>query len=292
MPTTPAAAQQDILHSQLPGPAVVLGRLAALLNACDLTWPQLAVRSGLTLDQLAPLRDGQSVPSHKRLAAVLAAVGAGAELEALQSLVRMDAGTVTDRMPGWAVRLAGALNSATGWRAGGGSVIPLGLRTTDHHAHWISTVAPAVPEAERAALDALATTVPTSAGRRRAYLDLAILHRPTGGPATAAAQLGRLVDLVHSKRVDLRLVEGPEAGTPLVEITTTAGGVLVVDVTADGARYRAGDAAANHVLALDTLAYRAASAQATISQLRTAAGWMHVRAAPRRVRARRPGGPR
>ncbi|MFJ6773452.1 Scr1 family TA system antitoxin-like transcriptional regulator [Kitasatospora sp. NPDC091257] len=291
VPTTPAS-HQGTMHPCLPGPAVVLGRLAHLLSACDLTWPELAVRSGLTLDQLAPLRDGQCVPSHTQLAALLTAVGAGAELEALQSLARMDAGTVTDRMPGWAVRLAGALNSATGWRAGGGSVIPLGLRTTDHHAHWISTVLPAVPDAERPALDALATTVATSAGRHRAYLDLAILHRPTGGPATAAAQLAHLVALVHSKEVDLRLVEGPATGTPLIEITTTAGGLLVVDVTADGARYRTGDAAATHVLALDTLAYRASCAQATLSQLGTAATWMHVRTAPRRVRAHRPGGHR
>lgn len=77
MPTTPAS-HQGTMHPCLPGPAVVLGRLAHLLSACDLTWPELAVRSGLTLDQLAPLRDGQCVPSHTQLAALLTAVGAGA----------------------------------------------------------------------------------------------------------------------------------------------------------------------------------------------------------------------
>ncbi|MFF2618817.1 Scr1 family TA system antitoxin-like transcriptional regulator [Kitasatospora sp. NPDC058046] len=291
MPTT-SATQQDTLHPRLPGPAVVLGTLAALLDSCDLTWPDLAARSGLALDQLTPLRDGRSVPSHKQLAAVLPALGAGADLEALQSLARTDTGTVTDRLPGWAARLAAVLNSATGWRAGGADVIPLGLRTTDHHAHWTGAALPDLPEAERAALDTLATTVPTSAGRRTAFLDPAILQRPTGGPATAAAQLGRLVELADSETVDVRLVEGPGTGTALIEITTAARGVLVVDVTADGARYRAGDAATDDVLALDTLAYRAVSAEATIIQLRTAAGWMNVRAAPRRVRGQRPGGPR
>ncbi|MFJ7280491.1 Scr1 family TA system antitoxin-like transcriptional regulator [Kitasatospora sp. NPDC098663] len=284
--------QPGTMHSHLPGPAVVRGRLAGLLAACDLTWPQLAARSGLTLDQLAPFRDGRAVPSHKRLATVLAAVGAEVELKSLLTLARTDADTVTDRMPGWAIRLAGALNSATGWRAGGGSAIPLGLRTTDHHTFWIRTVPPTVPDAERVALAALATTVPTSAGRRTAYLDQAILHQPTGGPSTAASQLVHLVELARSKQVDLRLVEGPHTGTSLIEITTTARSLLVVDIAADGVRYRTGAAAADAGLALDTLAHRAAPAHTSISQLHIAAQWMHVRTTPRRVRSRRPGGTR
>ncbi|MFJ1936799.1 hypothetical protein ACIOGZ_29595 [Kitasatospora sp. NPDC088160] len=123
-------------------------------------------------------------------------------------------------------------------RAGGGSVIPLGLHTTDYYALWISTVLPTVPDAERVALAALATTVPT------------------------------------------------------IEITTTARSLLVVDIAADGVRYRTGAAAADAGLALDTRAHRAASAQTSISQVRIAAQWMHVRTTPRRVRSQRPGGTR
>lgn len=292
MSITPGT-QPGTIHSHLlPGPAVVNGRLAHLFAACGLTWPQLAARSGLTLDQLAPFRDGTARPSRKQLATALAAMGAEAELKTLQALARMDAHTVTDRMPGWAARLASVLNGAPGWRAGGGSVIPLGLHTTDYYALWISTVLPTVPDAERVALAALATTVPTSAGRRTAYLDQAILHQPTGGPSTAAAQLSHLVELARSKQVDLRLVEGPHTGTPLIEITTTARSLLVVDIAADGVRYRTGAAAADAGLALDTLAHRAASAQTSISQVRIAAQWMHVRTTPRRVRSQRPGGTR
>ncbi|MFB8243343.1 Scr1 family TA system antitoxin-like transcriptional regulator [Kitasatospora purpeofusca] len=266
------------------GPAVVRAYLAHLRTESGLTWSELVERSGMPPNQLMDLQRTPAVPSRPQLASYLDALGAGAHLPALGALAGTAGESVTDRLPGWAERLSCVLARATAWRAGGGAVVPLGLRTARYHDRWARTEPAAVPGEEGEVLAALAGAVPPPVARPTAYLDEVHLHRPAGDTRTAAEQLDHLTAL--TERVDLRIVEAPDPGGAFVEIVLPGGDTLVVEARPDAARYHCGAAAAEARLVLDTLSHRAAPAHVTAERLRAAAQWMRVRTAAGSTRRR------
>ncbi|MGY0466696.1 Scr1 family TA system antitoxin-like transcriptional regulator [Kitasatospora sp. cg17-2] len=266
------------------GPAVVRACLAHLRTESGLAWPDLVERSGMPPDRLTALQRGPDAPSRPQLASYLDALGAGTHLPALWALAGTAGDSVTDRLPGWAERLSGVLARATAWRAGGGAVVPLGLRTARYHDQWARTEPAAVPGEESEVLAALAGAAPPPVARPTAYLDEVLLHRPAGDTPTAAEQLDHLAAL--TERVDLRIVEAPDPGGAVVEVVLPGGDTLVVEARPDAVRYHCGAAALEAGRVLDTLAHRAAPARATAERLRAAARWMRVRTAAGPTRRR------